>query len=113
MNKNFSSIKVLESFKGLDENWDSYGATPPSESLIKLVKSFIWQADHRELPLFFVAPGPDGEISVEFQKDGKNAEVVFENVEESITIMLSAEKTRFLKKSPATKRRFFRRSKTT
>jgi hypothetical protein len=66
-------IARVQAFKSLNQNWDSYGAMPPSEENVDRAISFIKKADGNLLPLYFVAPGPNGEIVIEFKKDNKEA----------------------------------------
>lgn len=66
-------ITKLNSFKSLETNWDSYGAQPPSEENVNQAISFVAKADKNLLPLYFVAPGPNGELVLEFRKGNKEA----------------------------------------
>jgi hypothetical protein len=66
-------ITKLESFKSLEPNWDSYGAQPPSSKIVETAITFVKKADKNELPLYFVAPGPNGELVIEFRKGNKEA----------------------------------------
>lgn len=66
-------ITKLQSFKSLNQNWDSYGAIPPSAESVDQAISLVKKADGNLLPLYFVAPGPNGEIVVEFKKNNKEA----------------------------------------
>ncbi len=70
-------ITKLHSFKSLSANWDSYGAQPPSEKNIEVAISFIAKADKNLLPFYFVAPGPNGELVLEFRKGNKEASAYF------------------------------------
>jgi hypothetical protein len=66
-------IAKLQSFKSLEPNWDSNGALPPSKESVDLAISFITKADKNLLPLYFVAPGPNGELVIEYRKGNKEA----------------------------------------
>lgn len=68
-------IAKLNSFKSLRHNWDSYGAIPPSSENIDRAISFIRKADKNLLPFYFTAPGPNGELVLEFRNGNKEASV--------------------------------------
>jgi hypothetical protein len=81
-------ITKLQSFKSLAPNWDSYGAVPPSEKNVNLAISFITKADKNLLPFYFVAPGPNGELILEFRKGNKEASAYF-NPDSSTELILN------------------------
>lgn len=64
-------------FRNYADNWDSYGAERPSESAIVNALSFIRAIDAHRIPVYFTAPGPNGEIVVELRKGNYEAEVYF------------------------------------
>jgi len=66
-------ITKLQSFKSLTPDWDSYGAMPPPAESIDRAIALINKADRNLLPIYFVAPGPNGEVVVEFKKGNKEA----------------------------------------
>jgi hypothetical protein len=70
-------IARAKSFNLLQHNWDSHGAVVPSSENIERAISFIKQADKNLLPFYFTAPGPNGEIVVEFRKGNKEAAAYF------------------------------------
>gem|GEM_PF-2126649 len=70
-------ISKLNSYKELGANWDSYGALPPEVDVIEQAIELIKKADRNSLPLYFVAPGPNGEVVVEFKKGEKEAAIYF------------------------------------
>jgi hypothetical protein len=70
-------ISKVKTFASLNDNWDSYGAVPPSGENVDRAISFIKKADGNLLPLYFVAPGPNGEIVIEFNKNNKEAAAYF------------------------------------
>lgn len=72
------NIVKLQGFKNLEDDWDSYGAAPPSEKAIKNAKDFLLAIERKNLHVYFVAPGRNGEVLVEFKGDhGKAAEIYF------------------------------------
>ena len=76
--KGKAMLSKIGEFSSLEKNWDSYGAEPPIKSVIDKAKRFVRFSDKKRLPLYFTAPGPNGEIVVEFNdKKGKEVEVYF------------------------------------
>lgn len=69
------NISKLTTFKSLEVNWDSYGAEVPSKQAINNAISFIRQADADGLYIYFVAPGPDGQVLVELTSNDREAEI--------------------------------------
>jgi len=70
--------KKLNSFKKLEANWDSYGASPPLDISIENAVDFVKEMDHFGLPFYFTAPGVNGEVMVELKGvEDKAAEVYF------------------------------------
>lgn len=65
-------------FKELPNNWDENGAMPPNDDIINMASFFLRIADEYDLPLYFTAPGPNGEIVLEFKSKDRSAEVYFE-----------------------------------
>lgn len=76
----------LYKFSQLDENWDGNGAVAPSEIVLNKAANFMAVADEYDLPVYFTAPGPNGEIVLEYKSENNTAEVFFEdnNVPEMI-----------------------------
>jgi len=71
-------LEKIKSFTRLHENWDGYGAAPPSKVAAQNAYRFVKQLAKLQVPVFFTAPGPDGEILVELQDGDKSVEVTFE-----------------------------------
>lgn len=71
-----AASKIL-GFRNYANNWDSYGAEKPSERAIVNALSFIRVIDAHGIPVYFTAPGPNGEIVVELRKGNYEAEVYF------------------------------------
>ncbi len=79
---------IIELFHKIfrNNNWDGNGAAAPSEKVLNVAINFLTSADEYDLPVYFTAPGPNGEIVLEY-KNGKNtAEIFFEedNIPEMI-----------------------------
>jgi hypothetical protein len=70
-------LSRIKTFAQLQENWDSYGAEPPSKIALQNALSFVKTLDKQRLPVFFTAPGPDGEVLVELKNNDKSVEVTF------------------------------------
>lgn len=70
-------ISKLKSFESLEPNWDTYGALTPSAHAISRAVELVRKADRNLLPVYFVAPGPNGEVVVEFRRGHKEAAVYF------------------------------------
>ena len=81
-------IAKLQSFKSLESNWDSYGAQPPSMKSIHQAISIVNKADKNLLPLYFTAPGPNGELIIEF-RNGKKEGAIYINSDGSTELILS------------------------
>ncbi|MBK8565776.1 MAG: hypothetical protein IPN76_21145 [Saprospiraceae bacterium] len=74
-----SALEKVEKLKALAPNWDSYQADPPSPVAIASSQVFIKRADEDGMRVYFVAPGRNGEVLVEFKgPNGKAAEIYFE-----------------------------------
>lgn len=67
----------LKRISNFSPNWDSYGAEKPSETAISKATSFILKNRQGELPLYFLAPSPNGEILIELKYDSVSVEVFF------------------------------------
>lgn len=70
-------VSKIHSYKNLEVNWDSYGAIPPSSANIERAISFVKRADKNLLPFYFSAPGPNGELVLEFRQGDKEAAAYF------------------------------------
>lgn len=81
-----AASKIL-GFRNYADNWDSYGAERPSESAIVNALSFIRVIDAHRIPVYFTAPGPNGEIVVELRKGNYEAEVYF-NADNSNEVLI-------------------------
>lgn len=72
-------LHKLYNFHQLKTNWDSNGALVPRENVIKTAANFLTHLDEYDLPIYFTAPGPNGEVVLEYKNDENTAEVFFEN----------------------------------
>ncbi|MBX7216654.1 MAG: hypothetical protein K1X90_06740 [Candidatus Kapabacteria bacterium] len=71
-------MESLHSFRQLEENWDSYGAAKPSEKAISKAINLVKQLDKAGKAVYFVAPGPNGEIVVELRLGEYSVEIYFD-----------------------------------
>lgn len=80
--KGFSD-RIAEMFQKLNrigqlsQNWDSYQAEAPSPAAIANARNFLIDNHALALPFYFLAPGVNGEIMIEFQKGNRAAELYF------------------------------------
>jgi len=73
-----ATLHRLYSFKQLKVNWDRNAALVPKEEVIKNAANFLFLLDEYDLPIYFTAPGPNGEIVLEYRNGQNSAEVFFE-----------------------------------
>lgn len=78
----------VERFRALQENWDSYGALPPSKTAIDSAIDFLRKVNQTQLPLYFAAPGVNEEVMVEFKGEGAKAAEVYFNPDGSTELLL-------------------------
>lgn len=74
--------KKLWGFLNLPQNWDNNEAVPPLESTLKKAVELLKILDEWDLPITFSAPGPNGEVLLEYRANGSYAEIYFEPEEE-------------------------------
>ncbi len=67
----------LNRLASLTQNWDSYQADAPSHIAITRAQSFLKQNHFLDLPFYFLAPGVNGEVMIEFKKGIHAAELYF------------------------------------
>lgn len=82
------NIAKLQGFTYLQANWDSYGAVPPTELAIKNAKDFLIHADKKSLPVYFVAPGRNGEVLIELKDEQDRTAEIYFNEAGSIEMLL-------------------------
>lgn len=70
-------LQQLAKIAALGNNWDSYGAASPGEVSILKAHQFVVENRNTLLPFFFVAPGVNGEVMLEFNTGQKSAELYF------------------------------------
>lgn len=70
-------VAKLKGFLILKDNWDTYGAMPISNETVDNAITFVKKADKNLLPLFFTAPGPNGELVIELRRGNREAAVYF------------------------------------
>lgn len=70
-------ILKLNRLIALSKNWDSYNADAPSQIAIANALSFLVNNYYLDLPFYFLAPGVNGEVMIEFKNDELAAELYF------------------------------------
>ena len=75
---NAQPLRKLKSFLNLEENWDSYGAVPIIENCVYDALDFVRRLDEKYQEVYFVAPGPNGEVLVELKAEKRSIEVIFD-----------------------------------
>lgn len=73
-----AAVRKLQSFRQLNTDWDSYGAAKPSGTAITEAIHLVRSLDRVGKAVYFVAPGPDGEILVELRQAEQSVEVYFD-----------------------------------
>lgn len=74
----------INSFETLEENWDSYGASPPSHQTIENAILVLRFLDYRDVSIYHVVPTPGGGIGIE---------IVNHENEKSIELEIQADET--------------------
>ena len=67
----------LNRLASLPQNWDNYQADAPASIAITHAQSFLKQNHFLDLPFYFLAPGVNGEVMIEFKKGTYSAELYF------------------------------------
>lgn len=70
-------IHKLNSFLQLPDNWDSYGAQPPSKAAVERAIHFILKLVQKDQLPFFIAPSPNGDILIELRTNNVSYEFTF------------------------------------
>jgi len=70
-------IQKIEEFSKLPVNWDGYNAEKPSDNSLKNVRMFLMENTLSSIPYYFISPGVNGEVMVEFKNEEKTAELYF------------------------------------
>lgn len=74
-------LHKLYSFRQMEPNWDGYGGDVPQTEVIESAAYYLHILDGFDLPVYFTAPGPNGEIVLEYRNGKYSAEVFFEKDE--------------------------------
>ena len=75
--KTRKTINKIKSYSSLEENWDGHGAVKPQTYIIERAIEFLRLANEDGIEVYFVAPGPNGEILIEFKNGKLEAEIYF------------------------------------
>ena len=87
MMENQSKLTLLK-FKDLKDNWDGYGAQAPDWNAIDAAIIFLDKVNDLDLPLYFVAPGVNGEVMIEFKVGNDKAAEIYFNPDNSTEMLL-------------------------
>jgi hypothetical protein len=80
----------LDRFGELKPNWDSYNAEVPSRKAMETSEKFIIRLDRKGIPPYFVSPGPNGDVMVQYKCDnGHEAEIWFEKDGSSTMLLIT------------------------
>lgn len=69
-------LDSMDFFLLLEKDFDSYGGEPPTQIVVDKAKKFV--IDYSMIP-YFIGPGPNGNIVIEYRNRKKAAEVHFDN----------------------------------
>lgn len=84
----------LDRFRELKPNWDSYNAIVPESATLKAAETFVVRMDRRGIPPYFVSPGPNGDVLIQYKcANGHEAEVWFEGNGASTMLLITPDKT--------------------
>jgi hypothetical protein len=75
-NQNLSEINKIQSFGNIDEDFDSYGADKISQEVINSSVSLVEKINQFNKNIYFVAPGVNGEVSLEMKSGSRNLEIL-------------------------------------
>ncbi len=83
--ENAKHYTLVESFKYLLANWDTYNANTPSKNAISKALKFILELSKMNLDVYYTVPTADGDIIVELKKNNANLEFIFsEQVDDKV-----------------------------
>jgi len=83
----------LDRFRELKPNWDSYDAAVPAALALEAAEKFIVRLDQKGIPPYFVSPGPNGDVLVQYKCDnGHETEIWFEKDGSSTMLLITPEK---------------------
>lgn len=86
----------LDRFRELRPNWDSYNAAVLSKAALEAAERFIIRLDRKGIPPYFVSPGPNGDVLVQYKCDnGHEAEIWFEKDGSSDMLLITPGKPHY------------------
>jgi hypothetical protein len=84
----------LGRFKELKPNWDSYNAEVPATGTVEAARKFVVRMDRKGISPYFVSPGPNGDVLVQYKCDnGHEAEIWFEDDGSTTMLLITPNKT--------------------
>ena len=73
---NANILETLMAIGSLAENWDEEGAKPPAETSVQMAKGIIYFMSAIGQEIYNIAPGPKGEILIDFRNNSKSLELL-------------------------------------
>lgn len=83
----------LDRFSELAPNWDGYHAAVPEAATLYAAEKFIVRLDRRGIPPYFISPGPNGDVLIQYKcPNGHEAEVWIEGSGASTMLLITPDK---------------------
>lgn len=79
-------LELLCQIKSLNDNWDEDGAIAPSPNVLQRAEGFVHLMNAIGQQIYNIAPGPKGEIMLDFRNGNKSLEII-----------IYSDKTKFVK----------------
>ena len=86
---NESIYNTIESFRLLKDNWDSYNAIKPSDSIIKKSIDLLIWLNASQIDVYFSAPTRDGDVLLELKNNDKSVEFIMSNSVDDIVCLIN------------------------
>jgi|JI102314A1RNA_FD_contig_31_8352993_length_982_multi_4_in_0_out_0_2 hypothetical protein len=74
---NSKIFSLLDEIATLKDNWDNDGAKAPNLDTIQAIRGIIKLLSRMGQSIFHTAPGPSGEIMLDFRNKNKSLELIF------------------------------------
>jgi len=88
-------IQKLNAFSSLEQGWDGYNAEKPDINAINAAKNFLMVNQQFALPFYFIAPGVNAEIMLEFKDGNKGAELYFNSNDSTELLLFDNDEVKF------------------
>lgn len=70
-------LNLLDEITLLKDNWDGDGAKAPDSNALQATRAIIHTMNSMGQSIFHIAPGPLGEIMLDFRNKNKSFELIF------------------------------------